>query len=345
MHIPDNYLSPATCAVMFAVAAPVVAVSAKKVKVQLKEHRELAPMLGIAASLSFLMMMFNVPVPGGTSAHAVGGTLLAILIGPYAACIAVAVALILQAFLFGDGGILALGANIFNMAIIMPFTGYWIYNFLRKHNHPSIGAVVGSYCGINLAALMAGFELGIQPLIAHTASGAPLYNPYPLAVTIPAMCFAHLAVAGWVEAFFTYVIYEFVKKVAPKEIYGGNIVEKAATKKQNSLKYFVYIIIGLVVLSPIGLLTSGTAFGEWDTTELLQRLKGEHIANSVPAGMTHGINYTALFGDYTVPGTNLPIGYILSAITAILIFFLISKVLMSIYDSTNKASIHQNQQR
>ena len=74
---------------MFAVAAPVVAVSAKKVKVQLKEHRELAPMLGIAASLSFLMMMFNVPVPGGTSAHAVGGTLLAILIGPYAASIAV----------------------------------------------------------------------------------------------------------------------------------------------------------------------------------------------------------------------------------------------------------------
>lgn len=123
MHIPDNYLSPATCAVMFAVATPVVAVSAKKVKVQLKEHRELAPMLGIAVSLSFLMMMFNVPVPGGTSAHAVGGTLLAILIGPYAARTAVTVALILQAFLFGDGGILALGANIFNMAIIMPFTG------------------------------------------------------------------------------------------------------------------------------------------------------------------------------------------------------------------------------
>ena len=219
MHIPDNYLSPATCAVMFAVAAPVVAVSAKKVKVQLKEHRELAPMLGIAASLSFLMMMFNVPVPGGTSAHAVGGTLLAILIGPYAASIAVTVALILQAFLFGDGGILALGANIFNMAIIMPFTGYWIYDFLRKHHHASLGAIIGSYCGINLAALMAGFELGIQPLIAHTASGAPLYNPYPLAVTIPAMAFAHLAVAGWIEAFFTYVVYTFVKKVAPAEIY------------------------------------------------------------------------------------------------------------------------------
>ncbi|MCC4371638.1 cobalt transporter CbiM [Limosilactobacillus reuteri] len=334
MHIPDNYLSPATCAVMFAVAAPVVAVSAKKVKVQLKEHRELAPMLGIAASLSFLMMMFNVPVPGGTSAHAVGGTLLAILIGPYAASIAVTVALILQAFLFGDGGILALGANIFNMAIIMPFTGYWIYNFLRKHRHASLGAIIGSYCGINLAALMAGFELGIQPLIAHTASGAPLYNPYPLAVTIPAMCFAHLAVAGWIEAFFTYVVYVFVKKVAPAEIYKN---DQQKTPKKGSLKYLVYVIIGLVVLSPIGLLASGTAFGEWDKTELLHRLKLEHISSSVPAGMNHGFNYTALFGDYTIPGTSLPIGYILSAITAILIFFLISKVLMAVYGSTNKA--------
>ncbi len=334
MHIPDNYLSPATCAVMFAVAAPVVAVSAKKVKVQLKEHRELAPMLGIAASLSFLMMMFNVPVPGGTSAHAVGGTLLAILIGPYAASIAVTVALILQAFLFGDGGILALGANIFNMAIIMPFTGYWIYNFLRKHHHASLGTIIGSYCGINLAALMAGFELGIQPLIAHTASGAPLYNPYPLAVTIPAMCFAHLAVAGWIEAFFTYVVYTFVKKVAPAEIYKN---DQQGTPKKGSLKYLVYVIIGLVVLSPIGLLASGTAFGEWDKTELLHRLKLEHISSSVPAGMNHGFNYTALFGDYTIPGTSLPIGYILSAITAILIFFLISKVLMAVYGSTNKA--------
>ena len=68
-----------------------------------------------------------------------------------------------------------------------------------------------------------------------------------------------------------------------------------------------------------------------------QRLKLEHISSSVPAGMNHGFNYTALFGDYTIPGTSLPIGYILSAITAILIFFLISKVLMAVYGSTNKA--------
>jgi len=119
MHIPDNYLSPLSCAVTAGVAAPVLAYSVKKVKEAVRDNREMAPMLGVASSLSFLMMMFNVPVPGGTTAHAVGSVLLAILMGPYAASISVSVALILQAFLFGDGGILALGANILNMAIII----------------------------------------------------------------------------------------------------------------------------------------------------------------------------------------------------------------------------------
>ena len=162
MHIPDNYLSPASCAVLAVAAAPVVGLSITKVKAQLKENKELAPMLGIAASLSFLLMMFNVPIPGGTTAHAVGGVLLSILIGPYAASLALSVALFLQALLFGDGGIIALGANIFNMAIAMPFVGYAVYHFFRKQNHETVGVLVGSYVGINVAAFLTAIELGIQ---------------------------------------------------------------------------------------------------------------------------------------------------------------------------------------
>ncbi|MCG0573054.1 cobalt transporter CbiM [Lactiplantibacillus plantarum] len=336
MHIPDNYLSPATCVIMFAVATPIVGVSIKRVQVRLKESRELAPILGIAASLSFLIMMFNVPVPGGTTAHAVGGTLLAILIGPDAACIAVTVALLLQAFLFGDGGILSLGANIFNMACVMPFTGYWIYNFFRKHHHATAGVLIGSYLGINFAALMAGIELGLQPLIAHSASGQPLYNPYPLAVTIPAMMVAHLAVAGWIEAFFTYVVYKFVSRVAPQEIYQASTVPTDTNNQGKLIRYFYYIIIGLLVLTPLGLLASGTAFGEWSNNELLGRLRSAHLSSTLPHGMSHGLNYGAALSDYTVPGTSLPVGYILCGVTAILIFVIISKVLTSIYGKEDK---------
>ena len=84
MHIPENYLSPETCATMFAVMTPVWYVSVKKVKQQIQENRATMVQLGIGASFAFLVMMFNVPVPGGTTAHAVGSALLAILLGPYA---------------------------------------------------------------------------------------------------------------------------------------------------------------------------------------------------------------------------------------------------------------------
>ena len=315
MHIPDNYLSPASCAVLAVAAAPVVGLSITKVKAQLKENKELAPMLGIAASLSFLLMMFNVPIPGGTTAHAVGGVLLSILIGPYAASLALSVALFLQALLFGDGGIIALGANIFNMAIAMPFVGYAVYHFFRKQNHETAGVLVGSYVGINVAAFLTAIELGIQPIIA-TQGGEPLYNPYGLAVTIPAMMVTHLTIAGAVEVFFTYVIYRFVKQVAPQELYTPTSVNTTSFVKK-----IRYVLIALVVLSPLGLLAEGTAFGEWSAAELAEMM------NNVPAGIENGFSFEALFSDYTIPGTNIAVGYILSAITALLIFYILGKMI------------------
>ena len=317
MHIPDNYLSPTTCAVLAVAAAPLVGLSITKVKAQLKENKELAPMLGIAASLSFLLMMFNVPIPGGTTAHAVGGVLLSILIGPYAASLALSVALLLQALLFGDGGILALGANIFNMAIAMPFVGYAVYHFFRKQNHETAGVIVGSYVGINVAAFLTAIELGIQPIIA-TQGGEPLYNPYGLAVTIPAMMATHLTIAGAVEVFFTYVIYRFVKQVAPQELYTPTSVNTTSFVKK-----IRYVLIALVVLSPLGLLAEGTAFGEWSSEELAEMM------TNVPAGIENGFSFEALFSDYTIPGTNIAIGYILSAITALLIFYILGKMIRS----------------
>lgn len=164
-------------------------------------------------------MMFNVPVPGGTTAHAVGATLLAILLGPWAACLSISIALLLQAFVFGDGGILAYGANVFNMGFIMPFVGYSLFMLGKRFKHPKLGAFVGGYFGINFAALAAGVELGIQPLIAHTASGQPLYSPYPLSISVPAMLSAHMLVVGWIEAVVTVLVYQFVQKSAPDELY------------------------------------------------------------------------------------------------------------------------------
>lgn len=185
--------------------------------------------------------------------------------------------MILQSFLFADGGIIALGANVFNMACVMPFVGYAIYRFFAKRHHSDLGVILGSYIGINVYALLVGVELGLQPVLFHTASGQALYNPYPLSITVPAMTLTHLLFAGPIEAFFTYVIYRFVKRVTPNELY-----ENAAIQSENAKTSFnpLYYLLGaLVVLSPIGLLAQGTAFGEWSKSEMLDKLKSEGVAS------------------------------------------------------------------
>ncbi len=128
MHIPDGYLGPPTCIAGYAIMFPLWAIASRRVRTTLQARQ--VPLLAIAAAFCFVIMLFNVPIPGGTTGHAVGGVLAAILLGPWAACIAVSVALVIQALLFGDGGITALGANCFNMAFVLPFVGYALYRLI-----------------------------------------------------------------------------------------------------------------------------------------------------------------------------------------------------------------------
>lgn len=333
MHIPDNYLSPQTCITMFVAMTPVWAVSISKVKVQIKEKKETIPLLGIASSLSFLIMMFNLPVPGGTTAHAVGGTLLAILLGPWAACLSITVSLLLQALLFGDGGILAFGANAFNMAFIMPFVGYFIYSFFKRFNREKTGAFIGAYFGINLAALIVAIELGIQPLLFQDQGGNPLYAPYPLSISVPAMALTHLLVVGWIEAIFTVLVFSFVKKVSPSSVYLANNQPQSNVKKLVSRFYL--IIGGLVVLSPLGLLASGTAWGEWGASDILPTLTKNGLKPHMPAGMAHGVDFKPFLPDYSLFGVSLPIGYIFSAFSAVIIFTILFKLVS--YEKSNRS--------
>jgi len=179
--------------------------------------------LAIGASFSFVIMMFNIPIPGGSTGHAVGGVLVAILLGPWAACLAITVALVVQALLFGDGGITAIGTNCFNMAFVLPFVGYYVYKAV-SHNAPvdSIRRVwaagIGAYVGLNMAAFLAGVEFGIQPLLHHTATGQALYCPYGLNVAVPAMVGEHLLVFGWIEAIVTALVVKYLQKHAPDMI-------------------------------------------------------------------------------------------------------------------------------
>lgn len=231
MHIPDGYLGPATCAAGFAVMAPIWAIASNRVKKTLETRQ--VPLLAIGAAFSFVIMMFNVPIPGGTTGHAVGAVLVAILLGPWAATLAVSVSLVIQALLFGDGGITAIGANCLNMAFVLPFVGYGVYRLIAREGKAyagkagtgkartvspgrrAIAAGFAGYAGLVAASFVASLEFGIQPLLHRAADGHALYCPYGLSVTIPAMVGEHALVFGWVELAVTALAVAFIQKQEP----------------------------------------------------------------------------------------------------------------------------------
>jgi len=333
MHIPDGYLSPQTCAIMAVIAVPVMVTAAAKLKKTLKDKQ--VPLLAIGAAFSFTIMMYNVPIPDGTTAHAVGASILAIILGPFAATVGVSIALIIQAFFFGDGGILSLGANIFNMAIIVPFVSYFLYNVISSKSEISsnrrfIGSIIAGYIAINMGALCAGIELGLQPLLFHTANGTPLYAPYSLMQTVPVMLFAHFTLAGPVEAVVTGFVVKYLQKSNPAmlKIYPP---QKSEIEKSQEIvgikKKYWYALIALIIFAPIGLLAQGTAFGEWSGTDLKAKI------GFIPQGMVRfGDKWKALLPDYSIPGFDSDffksaLGYIFCAIVALAIILIITTII------------------
>ena len=320
MHIPDGYLSPVTSIIMFIIVLPFWGIGVRNLREKMTSRN--VPLIALVAAFSFVIMMFNVPIPGGTTAHAVGGALAAIILGPEIATLAISIALVIQAFFFGDGGILALGANCFNMAVVLPYVSFAIYQAISK-NQPAnskrriVGAALGGWTGLTVAAFFAGFEFGIQPMLFHTANSTPLYAPYPLSISIPAMVLAHALIASPVEALVTVLVVaylqhtnrsalEFVKKpeISP---------ELSGFAKWRALWTGLAVMI---VLVPLGLLAPGTAWGEWGAQELTSR----GLA-FVPQGMAKlsGLWFAPMSG-YDLPALkNANLGYFFSGIVGTIV--------------------------
>lgn len=213
MHIPDGYLGPITFSSLWAVMLPIWYLAGRVIRKTLDVAR--IPLLALAGAFSFVIMMFNVPIPGGTTGHATGATLIAILLGPWPALIAVSIALIIQAVLFGDGGITAIGANCFNMAFAEVIIGYGVYRLAggkKGGKRELFAAGLGSYLGINTAALLTAIEFGIQPILHTGLDSRPLYSPFPLTITIPAIMIEHITLFGFVEAAVTVLVLVYLRK-------------------------------------------------------------------------------------------------------------------------------------
>ena len=332
MHIPDGYLSPATCAALYATAAPFWYTALRRVARRIGSR--LIPLLSVFSAFSFVVMMFNLPLPGGTTGHAVGVGIATIVLGPWASMLAISVALLMQAVFFGDGGITALGANCFNMGIAGSLAAYVSYRLLAgtsaiNSRRRVFAAGFAGYFSINVAALLTAIEFGVQPMFFKDAAGAPLYAPYPLAIAIPAMMIGHLTIAGMAELMVTAGLVRWLQKSHPA-LLRATAPGAAATEEEagtlsgwRTARPLLAGLAALMLLTPLGILAVGTAWGEWAPRDFSDPATRHEIAaasgsQALPARIPEGIErlssvWSAPFPDYAPPLVRSPwFGYLLS---------------------------------
>jgi len=323
MHIPDGFLSPQTCIACYATAAPVCYGAWKKIEKRFEATT--AAHVGLAAAFVFLLQMINVPIPGGTSGHAVGAAIVTIALGPAAGIIATALALALQAVVFGDGGLLAYGSNVIVMAIVPSLVAWPIWRLRGvSAGKKATGATAfaAGYLSALAGGVTTGLLLGLQPLLFKSDTGAPNYFPLGLSVSVPAMFISHLLV-GIVEGAITMGAVLALANMPEFQL-------QQSRSSASGLKKIAITVACMVVLVPIGvvlpgLLNAGEPWGEWSPEETA------HVAgqSEVPAGLAkYADGYSAPVPDYQFAEaeslTDESAQYIGAALIGVLLVILIS---------------------
>lgn len=282
MHIPDGFIDPKTAVAAAVLSAGGVGFALRRVRRELPPRK--VPLLGLAAAFLFAAQMVNFPVAGGTSGHLVGGTLVAALLGPSAAIVVVTTVLIVQCFLFQDGGLIALGANIFNMAIVNSVAGYLIYRMLRRWLAGPRGCVTAlafaAWCATVLAAIACAGQLAWSGTI-------------PWAVAFPAMTTVHMLI-GLGEGLISAMVFVAVSRARPDLVIEA--AHPAPPERLGELiRYGLLVTLGVAVFIapfacswPDGLNAVAEKFG---------------IAHKIAAALL-----PAPAPDYQIPGVHWAVG-------------------------------------
>lgn len=209
MHIPDGFLNLPVSLITWLIAIALIIVALNQVQAKYQERT--VPIMGVCAAFIFAAQMINFPIPGGTSGHLLGGALAGILLGPWAGSLVMAVVFIVQAFIFQDGGITVLGANITNMALIGTFSGYYLYRAIRSvigrnsWRGMAIATIVSAWVSVLIASILCALELAWSGTV-------------PLNLAISAMAFWHLLI-GIGEALITLTVISFIWRTRPDLLY------------------------------------------------------------------------------------------------------------------------------
>ncbi|MCS7119335.1 MAG: energy-coupling factor ABC transporter permease [Archaeoglobaceae archaeon] len=293
MHIPDGYLDLSIAALFFILSIAVIGYSIFKLK-----NEKLTSLFGILSAAIFAAQMLNWPIPGGTSAHYVGGSLAGILLGPYAGSLAMAIVLTIQTLVFNDGGITAWGANVWNMAVVNVFIGYYTYRALQKIDRV-LASFIAGWIGITVAAIFAGMQIGLSTSFA-----------YGLSITVPVMGIWH-AILGVIEGVITAGVIGYI---ATRRM---DFLEKKETGKKSSALVFI-----MIVLSPVfAYLAEEVGYSEpMENAAKILELEEMRI-------------FEGIFPDYTFPGFDPYIGALISGSIGVLVVLAISLAIRYAYSS------------
>lgn len=234
MHIPDNFLSLITSMICWGLTVAVLAMAVSRTNKNLGERQ--VPLMGVMAAFIFAAQMINFPVAGGTSGHLLGGTLVAILLGPWAGMLVMTAVIAVQGLLFQDGGLVVMGANILNMGLLTSIVGYGLYRSVmgKNRNTKLVVAGLAAWLSVMTGALATSFELWL--------SGTARIN-----IVVPAMLGVH-AVIGVGEALITVAALAFIYRTRP-DLLGESSV--SATGSRGWILAGVLITLAVVALSPL----------------------------------------------------------------------------------------------
>ncbi len=352
MHIPDGYLSPSTCATLYAGAITGWYTALHRLKRFSTVAGRIVPLISVFAAFGFVVMMFNLPLPGGTTGHAIGVTIAAIVLGPSGAVLAISISLAIQALFFGDGGITTLGANCCNMAIVGSLVAYGSYSLIAAgagitSRRRILAAAIAGYLAVNAAALVCAIEFGLQPALFHDANGTPLYAPYRFSIAVPAMMIGHLTFAGLAEAVISAGLVAYLQVSDPGllqrtsgELSGRKESPSAARALAKSPRRLWVAVALLMLLTPLGILAAGKAWSEWPPSEFVkagsiaQNAAAAAEPEAIPAGMQRLANlWTAPFPSYAPTFVkSASFGYLLSAMFGVGLLLVISLLVQSCWE-------------
>lgn len=297
MHIPDGFLEPKVWVTLAGVSGAAVAAASKKVSKNMDER--MVPLMGVLAAFVFAAQMVNFPIGGGTSGHLMGAALIASIVGPAAGLVIMATILILQALLFQDGGITALGANIFNMGIVGALLGYGIFKGMNTlTGNVRISVFAASWFSVVAASGAAAAELSLSGVV-------------PAAVSFPAMMGVH-AVIGIGEGAITIAALELVSKVNRGSVYALETAGKGISKKAT----WVWIAVSVSVAMLLAPFASSLPDGLEKVAEKLGFITRETSKLSSP------------LPNYQIPGLNGGISTALAGAVGVLVAFALAYMIV-----------------